>query len=315
MGKLAVIAIGGNSLIKDKEHLEVSDQYEAICETVRYIVDIIEEGYEVVITHGNGPQVGFIMRRSEIAEEVEHMHPVPLVSCDADTQGALGYQIQQALHNEFARRGMKKSAVTVVTQVEVDPKDPAFEKPSKPIGVFYNEMQLMHIRKSHPDWIMTMDAGRGYRRVVPSPLPKDIIELDAVEKLAGSGFTVIAVGGGGIPVVVEDGLYKGINAVIDKDHASGMLATKLRADVFIISTAVRNVCINFGSPDQKAIGNTDINEIKELRKQGHFAPGSMLPKIDAAVNYIENGGERAIITSPGDLLEAIRGKAGTIITR
>jgi carbamate kinase len=314
MGKLAVIAIGGNSLIKDKSHLEVSDQYDAICETVEYIVDIIQEGYDVVITHGNGPQVGFIMRRSEIAEEVEHMHPVPLVSCDADTQGALGYQIQQALHNEFVKRGIEKSAVTVVTQVEVDPKDPAFDNPSKPIGVFYNEMQLMHIRNSHPDWIMTMDAGRGYRRVVPSPMPMDIIEIDAIENLANSGFTVIAVGGGGIPIVEEDGKYIGINAVIDKDHASGMLATKLNADVFIISTAVDNVCINYGKPDERKISEISIDDIRKLKDDGHFAPGSMLPKIEAAIKYIENGGTKAIITSPENLLKSIRGKAGTIIT-
>ena len=314
MGKLAVIAIGGNSLIKDKAHLEVSDQYDAICETVRYIVDIIEEGYEVVITHGNGPQVGFIMRRSEIAEEVEHMHPVPLVSCDADTQGALGYQIQQSLHNEFAKRGIQKNAVTLVTQVEVDPNDPAFGNPSKPIGVFYNEMQLMHIRKSHPDWIMTMDAGRGYRRVVPSPKPKDIVEIEAIKNLVGSGFTVIAVGGGGIPIVIENGGYKGINAVIDKDHASGMLATKLGADVFIISTAVKNVYINFGKPDEQKISDINIQEIIKLKEQGHFAPGSMLPKIEAVVQYIENGGGRAIITSPENLLKAIRGEEGTLIT-
>lgn len=314
MGKLAVIAIGGNSLIKDKGHLAVSDQYDAICETVKHITDIIEEGYEIVITHGNGPQVGFIMRRSEIAEEVEHMHPVPLVSCDADTQGALGYQIQQSFHNEFARRGIDKNAVTIVTQVEVDENDPAFKTPSKPIGVFYNEMQLMHIRKSHPEWIMTMDAGRGYRRVVPSPMPKDIVEIEAIKNLANSGFVVIAVGGGGIPVVITDGLYKGINAVIDKDHASGMLANKLGADVFIISTAVDNVCINFGKPESKDIRDISIEEIKELREQGHFAPGSMLPKIDASVAYLENGGKKAIITSPKNMLKAIRGEEGTIIT-
>ncbi len=314
MGKLAVIAIGGNSLIKDKQHMQVDDQYDAICETVKYITDIIEEGYEVVITHGNGPQVGFIMRRSEIAEEVEHMHPVPLVSCDADTQGALGYQIQQAFHNEFTKRSIKKNAVTIVTQVEVDENDPAFKNPAKPIGLFHNDAQVKRLRKDHPDWVMTMDSGRGYRRVVPSPMPKKIVEIDAIENLVNSGFTVIAVGGGGIPVVVDkNNGYRGVNAVIDKDHASGMLATKLGADVFIILTAVENVCINFGKPNEKRIKATDINSIKELREQGHFAPGSMLPKINAAMTYLENGGEKAIITSPENLLKAVRGEAGTII--
>lgn len=314
MGKLAVIAIGGNSLIKDKQHMQVNDQYDAICETVKYITDIIEEGYEVVITHGNGPQVGFIMRRSEIAEEVEHMHPVPLVSCDADTQGALGYQIQQALHNEFAKRGITKNAVTIVTQVEVDENDQAFANPAKPIGSFYNDEQVKKLRKDHPDWVMNMDAGRGYRRVVPSPMPKSIIEIEAIENLVKAGFTVISVGGGGIPVIIDkDNKFMGVNAVIDKDHASGMLATKLGADVFIISTAVENVCINFGKPNEEALGITDIKRIYELKKQKHFAPGSMLPKIEAAVTYLENGGGKAIITSPENLLKAIRGKAGTTI--
>ncbi|MCK5759229.1 MAG: carbamate kinase [Clostridiales bacterium] len=315
MGKLAVIAIGGNSLIKDKQHMQVNDQYDAICETVKYITDIIEEGYEVIITHGNGPQVGFIMRRSEIAEEIEHMHPVPLVSCDADTQGALGYQIQQALHNEFAKRGIIKNAVTIVTQVEVDENDQAFANPAKPIGSFYDEEQVKKLRKDHPDWVINMDAGRGYRRVVPSPMPKSIIEIDAIKNLVNSGFTVIAVGGGGIPVIVDkDNKFKGVNAVIDKDHASGMLATKLGADVFIISTAVKNVCINFGKPNEEALGLTDIKRIYELKDQKHFTPGSMLPKIEAALTYLKNGGEKAIITSPENLLKAVRGEAGTTIT-
>ena len=315
MGKLAVIAIGGNSLIKDKQHMQVNDQYDAICETVKYITDIIEEGYEVVITHGNGPQVGFIMRRSEIAEEVENIHPVPLVSCDADTQGALGYQIQQALHNEFAKRGIIKNAVTLVTQVEVDRNDQAFTKPAKPIGSFYDNKQVKRLRKEHPDWVVNMDAGRGYRRVVPSPMPQNIIEIDAIKNLVNSGFTVIAVGGGGIPVAIdENNNFRGVNAVIDKDHASSMLATKLGADVFIISTAVENVCINFGKPNEKALGITNIKRINELRDQKHFAPGSMLPKIEAALTYLKNGGEKAIITSPENILKAVRGEAGTIIT-
>jgi len=315
MAKLAVIAIGGNSLIKDKEHLGVSDQYDAICETVRYIVDLIEDGYEVVVTHGNGPQVGFIMRRSEIAEEIEHMHPVPLVSCDADTQGALGYQIQQALHNEFSKRNIIKNAVTIVTQVEVNKEDPAFLNPSKPIGSFYEPEQMERIIKEHPDWIIKEDSNRGFRRVVPSPMPVNIIELEAIEKLIGSGFTVIAVGGGGIPVIVdEDNKYTGVNAVIDKDHASSMLANRLNADVFIISTAVPNVCINFGKPEEVKLSDISTDELRNLRNEGHFAPGSMLPKIDAVLSYLENGGARAIITSPENISKAVHGKAGTRIT-
>jgi len=315
MSKVAVIAIGGNSLIKDKEHLNVEDQYDAICETVSYIVDLIEEGYEVVVTHGNGPQVGFIMRRSEIAEEVEHMHPVPLVSCDADTQGALGYQIQQALHNEFELRGIRKDAVTIVTQVEVDSSDPAFSNPAKPIGSFYGPEQIERIRNEHPDWVVVEDSNRGYRRVVPSPMPKGIVEIEAIERLVQSGFTVIAVGGGGIPVTKDDnGKYTGINAVIDKDHASGMLANRLNADVFIISTAVPNVCINFGKPDEMKLGEIDASELKKLRNEGHFAPGSMLPKIEAVLTYLDKGGKKAIITTPDNILKAVRNEAGTRIS-
>lgn len=316
MGKLVVIAIGGNSLIKDRQHLKVEDQYDAICDTVKYIVDIIEEGHEVVITHGNGPQVGFIMRRSEIAEEVEHMHPVPLVSCDADTQGALGYQIQQALHNEFARRGIKKNAITVVTQVAVDRNDPAFDNPAKPIGSFYEEEHIDRVRKAHPDWTLSPDSNRGYRRVVPSPRPMEIIELEAIKNLVCAGFAVIAVGGGGIPVYMdENNLLQGVNAVIDKDYATGMLATKLGADVFIISTAVPNVFINFGKANQKAIRMTTVAQIRELLKEGHFAKGSMLPKIEAAMDFIENGGGMAIITSPEFIPLALNGKEGTIIRK
>lgn len=312
MGKLAVIAIGGNSLIKDKQHKFVEDQYVAVCETVKHIVDIIEKGYEVVITHGNGPQVGFIMRRSEIAEEVEHMHPVPLVNCDADTQGAIGYQIQQALQNEFIRRGMTKQAVTVVTQVEVDKEDVAFQNPAKPIGTFYSEEQVEQLSQQHPDWLLKKDANRGYRRVVASPMPKRIVELKAIETLLKSEFAVIAVGGGGIPVIEDHkSRLQGINAVIDKDHATSMLATKLNADLFIISTAVENVCINFGTPNEKALHSLSLEEAKKLREEGHFAAGSMLPKINAVINYIENGGKEAIITCPQSLKRAVEGETGT----
>ncbi len=315
MSKLAVIAIGGNSLIKDKAHQFVEDQYKAVCETVSHIVDIIELGYKVVITHGNGPQVGFIMRRSEIAQEVEHMHPVPLVSCDADTQGgAIGYQIQQALQNEFKKRDMNNKAVTLVTQVEVDKDDLAFTHPSKPIGSFYDDAQIDAIRHDHPDWELIKDAGRGYRRVVPSPKPKRIVERRAIETLLQNDFTVIAVGGGGIPVIrKEDGSIQGVNAVIDKDHATSLLASQLEADLFIISTAVDYVYINYNEENQEALKILDLKMIEELKAQGQFAPGSMLPKIEAAAHYIEKGGKEAIITSPSVLRDAVRGDVGTHI--
>ncbi|PKM58516.1 MAG: carbamate kinase [Firmicutes bacterium HGW-Firmicutes-3] len=314
MEKLAVIAIGGNSLIKDSEHQFIEDQYMAVCETVRHVVDLIELGINVVITHGNGPQVGFIMRRSEIAEEVEHMHPVPLVSCDADTQGAIGYQIQQAMQNEFNKRGMANKAVTVVTQVEVEPDDPAFLMPSKPIGTFYTEVQIERITRQHPDWHMVKDSGRGYRRVVPSPMPKKIVEREAIETLIHAGFSVVAVGGGGIPVTRDaDGKLVGVNAVIDKDYASSLLATLLGADYFIISTAVDQVYIDYNKPTQKALSVLTLDEVEALKMDNQFAPGSMLPKINAASDFIKAGGKKAIITSPACLSDAVKGVAGTTI--
>jgi carbamate kinase len=314
MSKLAVIAIGGNSLIKDKQHQKVEDQYAAVVETAKHIVDMIEMGINVVVTHGNGPQVGFIMRRAEIAEEVEHMHPVPLYTCDADTQGAIGYQIQQALRNEFVKRRTGIRAVTLITQVEVDANDPAFENPSKPIGTFYDEDQIQSIREKHPDWQMVHDAGRGYRRVVPSPKPIKIVEKKAIEQLVRSNFCVIAVGGGGIPVVrTEDNVLEGVNAVIDKDNASSLLATNLEADYFIVSTAVDQVCINFNQPDMKALDHLNLEELRKYKEAGEFAPGSMLPKIEAVEQFIVNGGKKAIITSPGCLSDAVKGLAGTTI--
>ncbi|MBI9097459.1 MAG: carbamate kinase [Spirochaetaceae bacterium] len=313
--KLAVIAIGGNSLIADKEHQTVEDQYSAICTTAQHIVDLIEDGYSVVVTHGNGPQVGFILRRSEIAHDTAGMHAVPLVSCGADTQGAIGYQIQQAMDNEFKKRGLDKSAVTVVTQVEVDKNDKAFENPSKPIGTFYTEGQMSIIKKEHPDWIMVSDAGRGYRRVVASPKPQKIVEKRAIDTLIGAGFNVIAVGGGGIPVTREEGRYVGVDAVIDKDFATSLLAAELQADLLIISTGVPQVALNFNTPEQKQLETVTSEEMKKYMEEGHFAPGSMLPKVEAVLSFIERGGKKAIITDPEHIKEAVAGKTGTHVVK
>ena len=316
MKRLIAIAIGGNSLIKDRQRQSVADQYEAICESVRYIVDIIEDDVEVVITHGNGPQVGFILRRSEIAYEHEGMHFVPLVSCVADTQGALGYQIQQALENEFERRRLSKKAVTVVTRIEVKQDDPSFANPAKPIGSFYNQRQARNLKKDNPDWTLIHDAGRGYRRAVPSPMPVRIVELKAVEALINQGFCVVAVGGGGIPVTREaDGNLEGRDAVIDKDFATSLLASHLNAQTMLISTAVDNVYLNYGRVDQTALSTISVEETKGFVAQGHFAAGSMLPKIRAALDFIERGGSTAIITSPHLLKKALDGQAGTRICR
>lgn len=314
MTKLAVIAIGGNSLIRDNTHQTVQDQYDAVCETAKHIVGMVEQGYEVIITHGNGPQVGFILRRSEIACETAGMHAVPLVACGADTQGALGYQIQQAMDNEFKRRGINKSAVTLVTQVVVDADDPAFAKPSKPIGSFFTPQQAEKLQENNPDWVMVSDAGRGYRRVVASPQPREIVERDVIEKLVREGYCLIAVGGGGIPVIRQaDGSFSGVDAVIDKDFASSLLAVQIHADELIISTGVPKVYLNYGKPDEKALDKVTLAELKEYVKQNHFAPGSMLPKIQAVINFLENGGAKAIITNPESLEEAVSGKNGTHI--
>lgn len=314
MSTLAVVAIGGNSLIRDKAHESVEDQYQAVVETAKHIVGMIEQGYEVIVTHGNGPQVGFILRRSEIAKDVAHMHQVPLVSCGADTQGAIGYQIQQALDNEFKKRGINKTAVTVVTQVVVAENDPAFEKPTKPIGSFYTKEQTEEIQKSNPSWVMVEDAGRGYRRMVASPLPQEIVEKEVINKLVRDSYCVISVGGGGIPVLRHtDGMLQGVDAVIDKDFASSLLASDIKADLLIISTGVPTVYLNYGKPNEKALDKVTLAELKQYVTENHFAPGSMLPKIQAVISFLENGGKEAIITNPESLEEAVAGKTGTHI--
>jgi carbamate kinase len=314
MKDFAVIAIGGNSLIRDKNRRRVEDQYEAIVDTSKSLVDIIELGYRIVVTHGNGAQVGFILRRSEIAFKNEGLHIVPLVSCVADTQGAIGYQIQQALNNEFKSRGLNRQAVTIVTQVKVDANDPAFSTPSKPIGAFYTEEEMATLSKSHPDWNLVQDAGRGYRRVVASPKPIEIVEHRAIQSLVDDDFCVIAVGGGGIPVMdVGESMLKGIDAVIDKDYSAAMLAKNLKADTLIISTGVNNICLNYGTPEEKPLTKMTVSETKKYIDEGHFAAGSMLPKINAIIKFLDEGGEKAIISQPQDLKQALRGETGTWI--
>jgi carbamate kinase len=311
MSKLAVVAIGGNSLIKDEAHKTVPDQFDAVRESTRHIAEMIAQGWNVVITHGNGPQVGFILLRSELSNHV--LHPVPLDSCGADTQGAIGYMIQQALHNEFVRRGITCQCVTVVTQVRVDNDDPAMHNPAKPIGSFYKEEEAQAKMKSE-GWVMVEDAGRGWRRVVPSPIPKEIIERDAIDTLIKSGFIVVAVGGGGVPVVRDNaGKLSGIEGVIDKDLASSLLATELEADLLLISTAVEKVALNFKKPDQRDLERITLSEAKQFYNEGHFAKGSMGPKIQAVINYLEHGGRAALITMPETIGKALAGQTGTWI--
>ena len=316
MNKLAVIAIGGNSLIRDKHHLKVEDQYRQITKTVTHIVSIIEAGYRVVITHGNGPQVGFIMRRSEIAHQHEGLHFVPLESCVANTQGAIGYQIQQAMNNEFNRKAMAMSAVTVVTQVKVAGDDPALENPTKPIGSFYDKERAEQMQKDHPGWKLVPDAGRGYRRVVPSPEPMEIVEMDMIERLSDQGCCVVAAGGGGIPVKdTGGGILEGVAAVIDKDLSSALLAQCLGADLLIISTCVDRVCLNFGKKNQTPLNRITDEQAAAYMAEGHFEKGSMLPKIQAILRFLKQGGKKAIITKPDNLKRAIAGKCGTHIVK
>jgi carbamate kinase len=310
---LAVLAIGGNSLIKDKNHIALSWQYEAVKETSRYIAELIAEGLGIVITHGNGPQVGFIYRRGELGR---HELPlIPLDICGADTQGAIGYMIQKALLNHFRKMGIAKKVTTVVTQTLVNRNDPSFEHPTKPIGSFMAEEEALANRKEF-GWEVVEDAGRGFRRVVPSPVPREIIELDVIRLLVEQGYVVVAVGGGGIPVIRnEKGEIEGVEAVIDKDLGSSLLARNLRADTFIISTAIDAVYLNFGTEKQKSISHATLSEIKQYLAEGHFKPGSMKPKIEAIIEFLENGGKKAIITSPENLLKSVKGECGTTIVR
>ncbi len=312
--KVAVVAIGGNSLIKDKNHQTVEDQYQAAKETTYHIADMIEAGWDVAIGHGNGPQVGFILRRSEIASKVEGMHEVPVDVCGADSQGAIGYALQQTLQNELQRRGINKPVATVVTQVLVDKNDPAFRNPTKPIGGFMDEAEAKR-RERELSWNVVEDAGRGWRRVIASPLPQEVVELESVEHLIEAGVIVVTVGGGGIPVIdVGNRELRGIAAVIDKDFASSLLAQLIHADLLLISTAVEKVALNFGKPDQRWIDRMSLAEAKQYLSEGtHFAKGSMAPKIQAIVWYLEAGGKQAIITNPENIGRALRGETGTLI--
>jgi carbamate kinase len=308
---VAVVAVGGNSLIKDEFRKDIGNQYQAACESMHHIADMIQQGWEVVVTHGNGPQVGYLLRRSELARH--ELHEVPLDICGADTQGAIGYMFQQALQNEFLARGMQKQAVAVVTQTVVDRGDPAFQNPTKPIGSFMTE-EMAQQRKEKESWAVVEDAGRGWRRVVPSPLPMRIVEADCIRDLIQAGKIVIGVGGGGIPVIEDpSGRLIGVEAVIDKDFGSALLANMLDADLFVISTAVEKVALNYNKPNQVWLDRMTLSEAKAYQAEGHFAKGSMGPKISAIVRFLEHGGKQAIITNPENISRALKGETGTLI--
>jgi carbamate kinase len=306
-----VVAIGGNSLIKDPAHQTVEDQYQAASETTDHIAELIAGGWDLVIVHGNGPQVGFILRRSELA--AHELHEVPLDACGADTQGAIGYALQQNLQNDLRRIGVPKRVVSIVTQVEVDGADPAFQSPSKPIGSFMDADKAAERRAD--GWDMVEDAGRGWRRVVASPEPKRIVELDTIGALLDSGTTVIAVGGGGIPVVAQpDGDLRGVAAVIDKDRAAALVGVSLGAELLLISTGVEKVALDFGRPNQVDLDEITLEQARRHLAEGtHFAKGSMAPKIEAAISFLEGGGKLVVITDPEHLGAAVAGRTGTRI--
>lgn len=312
--KLAVVAVGGNSLITDKHHPDVPHQWDAVRETCRHLADMVENGWTLVVTHGNGPQVGYILRRNELAAHEVHMTPLDVIG--ADTQGSIGYMLQQALRNELNSRGIFKPVVSVVTQVLVDRDDPGFKNPTKPIGGFLTEENA---RKFEADgWQVVEDSGRGWRRVVASPIPLEVVEQDAIQTLTNAGNIVIAVGGGGIPVVQnqkgELRELSGVFAVIDKDRASALLAQEIGADLLLISTAVEKVALNFGKPDEQWLDRMTLAEAKQYLAEGkHFAAGSMAPKIEAVVSFLENGGKEALITDPANIARALRGETGTFI--
>jgi carbamate kinase len=311
--KLAVVAIGGNSIIKDTKNPNVHSQWSAVRETCFQIADMIAEGWNVVVTHGNGPQVGYILRRSELAKKVENIHEVPLDLIVADTQGSIGYMLQSSLGNILRQKNIQRSLATVVTQVVVDLDDPAFHDPTKPIGGFMEEADARRFEDA--GYSVVEDAGRGWRRVVASPSPKEIYELEAIKTLLDNNHIVVAVGGGGIPVVYNDdgNLVSSPNAVIDKDRASGLLAQKLNADLLMISTAVEKVKVNFNKPDQYDIDKMTAQQAQQYAIEGNFAKGSMLPKIEAAIEFVKMGGSQVIITNPPNLVRALRGETGTCI--
>jgi carbamate kinase len=310
---LVVVALGGNAILRRGEKGTFEEQYRNICDTVRRIADLVQSGYRVVVTHGNGPQVGATVLRHEAAKNI--VPPFPLDVCGAETQGFIGYMIQQALRNELKKRGLDRYIVTLVTRVIVDPDDEAFKNPTKPVGPFYTKEEAESIRSQRPDLVVKEDAGRGYRRVVPSPDPKIIAERLAIRALVDKGFVVVACGGGGIPIVEEGTQARGVEAVIDKDLAGQRLATLIGASVFVILTDIDGAYLNYGTPKQTLIEHATPEQLQQYMKEGHFKEGSMSPKIGAVMRFVESGGQRAIIAELSKLREAMQGKSGTQITR
>jgi carbamate kinase len=307
--KLIVIALGGNAVLKRGEKGTYDEQYQNIKTSVGDIADLVVGDHKIVLTHGNGPQVGATLLRHEAAKSI--VPPFPLDACGAETQGFIGYMIQQALRNELKSRGIDKYVVTIITRVIVDKHDSAFQNPSKPIGPFYSKDEAAQILRQRPNLVVREDAGRGYRRVVPSPDPKIIAERYAIRALVDSGFVVVACGGGGIPIIEEGTQAAGVEAVIDKDLAAQRLATLIGADVLMILTDIAGAYINYGTARQEMITTITSGKLRNYLREGQFREGSMAPKVEAAIRFVESGGERAIIAELGSLTEALDGKTGT----
>ncbi|PCN46111.1 carbamate kinase [Brevibacillus laterosporus] len=312
MSQKVVIALGGNAILQPKQQATYENQLENIQKSCEVIARIVKQGYEVIITHGNGPQVGNILRQQDEAKEV--VPPFPLDVCSAESQGFIGYMMNQCLLNELQKLGLTNSVISMLTQTEVSKEDPAFQNPTKPIGVFYSEEEAKCLTEEK-GWIVKEDAGRGWRRVVPSPMPKAIIGADLIQSLTDQGNIVIAAGGGGIPVSRQsDGTLVGVEAVIDKDRSGYQLAQDVNADIFMILTDVENVYVNYGKPNQKSLETISLEEAKQYADEGQFSAGSMGPKMESAIGFAEKGGT-AIICSLDQADLALAGKAGTRITQ
>lgn len=308
---LVVVAIGGNSLTKSKQVGSIPEQIDNASETCRHLVPLVQQGWQLVLTHGNGPQVGNVLLRVELA--ADRVYRLPLDVCVADTQGGMGYMLQQVLANELAAAGTPRPVVSLVTRMLVDAQDPDFASPSKPIGPFFDEAYARQMMRER-GWRMKEDAGRGWRRLVPSPKPLRILEEDAVRAVLAAGVIPIAVGGGGVPVVArEGGRLAGVEAVVDKDRASALLARDLEADLFVISTGVDRVQLDYGKPTARAVEHLSVTEAARYLAEGQFPAGSMGPKIEAALSYLRGGGKQVVITSPEHIEAAVRGEAGTRI--
>ncbi|AGB03944.1 carbamate kinase [Aciduliprofundum sp. MAR08-339] len=305
--KTVVLAVGGNALLRPGDKGTAAEQMLRARETAEAIYPLFES-YKVVITHGNGPQVGAILLQNENSRNV--VPPMPLDVCGAMSQGEIGYFLAQSFYEVIRNKGIDKSVVAILTRVIVDEKDPAFKNPTKPIGPFYTEEEAKKLAREK-GWHVIEDSGRGWRRVVPSPDPLGIVEKDAIRRLIDSGFIAIAVGGGGIPVIRKNGKLQGVEGVIDKDLASATLARDIRAEKMIILTSVEQVYLNFGTPEQMGIGEMSVDEAERYLKEGHFKKGSMYPKILASIRFIRNGGEEVLITSPEKLMDALNGNTGT----